>query len=100
MRYANDNGFYELNPFPGCNQIVVSNHSLVYKHKRGNGIGSKEHTDRLAKIKFLGYDYVICTVKSDNAPQRHILEKNEWRQLDSFTNSETGNLVFLYGKQV
>jgi len=100
MRFANENGFYELNPFPGCNQIVVSNHSLVYKNKRGNGAGTREHTLRLEKIKFLGYDYVICTVKSDNIPQIKILKSHQWKLLDSFINNETGNEVFIYGKQV
>lgn len=100
MRYANENGFFELNPFPGCNQIVISNHSLVYKDKRGRGLGTKEHKDRLQKIKFLGYDYVICTVKGSNTSQLHILQNNGWKQLDSFINNETENVVFIYGKRV
>lgn len=100
MRFANDNGFFELNPFPGCNQIVISNHSLVYKDRRGNGVGSQEHSARLEKIKFLGYDYVLCTVKSDNIPQLKILSNNGWKQLDDFVNNETGNTVYIYGKKV
>lgn len=100
MRFANENGFYELNPFPGCNQLVVSNHSLVYPEKRGVGVGTQEHHKRLQQIKFLGYDYVICTVKADNIPQIKILEKMGWKQLDSFLNGETNNTVFIYGRKM
>ena len=97
MRFSTEYGFYELDPFPGCNQIVISNHSWIAKDKRGKGIGSEEHKNRLEKIDSLGYDYVICTCKESNIPQRKILEKNGWKLLDSFLNRETENRVLLYG---
>jgi len=99
MRYeTSSGGFYELNPFPGCNQIVISNHSFVPKQARGKGIGTRDHSDRLEQIESLGYDYAICTVKEDNIPQIKILEKNYWKHLDTFTNRETENTVRIYGK--
>ena len=55
---------------------------------------------RLEKIRVLGYDYVICTVKSDNIPQLKILNKNGWKLLDDFINNETGNTVYIYGKKM
>lgn len=101
MRYeTSSGGFYELNPFPGCNQIVVSNHSFVPKQARGKGIGSRDHSDRLERIESLGYDYAICTVKENNIPQIKILEKNCWKHLDTFTNRETENTVRIYGRTV
>lgn len=100
MRYADEYGFYELNPFPGCNQIVISNHSFVYPEHRGKGIGTKAHANRLAEIKRLGYSYVICTVKKNNLPQLKILAKFNWKELDFFFNMETGNDVVLYGKSI
>ena len=66
MRFANEDGYCELNSFPGCNQIVVSNHAFIYPEKRGKGLGSKNHKLRVERAKFLGYDYFICTVKADN----------------------------------
>lgn len=101
MRHSDGiGGFYELNPFPGCNQIVVSNHSWIPPEKRGKGFGDQIHKERLAHIKLLGYDYAICTVKSDNIPQIRILEKNGWRWLDNFFNGETGNSVYIYGRKM
>lgn len=93
-------GFYELNPFPGCNQIVISNHVFMHKENRGRGYGSLSHKKRLSKIKALGYDYSICTVKKTNEVEIHILEKNGWKFLDSFFNRETGHEVCLYGRRV
>jgi hypothetical protein len=54
MRYADERGtgFYELNPFPGCNQIVVSNHAFIYPAYRNGGwdgkkYGQLQHKERL-----------------------------------------------------
>jgi len=100
MRYGSDYGFCELNPFPGCNQIVVSNHSLVRKEFRGKGVGTKEHQNRLKVITHLGYDYALCTCKETNIPQIKILLNNGWKQLDSFKNQETENTVLIFGRQM
>ena len=100
MRYGTEYGFYELNPFPGCNQIVVSNHSWIGHKHRGKGIGTHEHQSRLEEIQRLGYDYAICTCKLENAPQQRILEKHGWKLLDSFENRETENKVLIYGKKM
>lgn len=93
-------GFYELNPFPGCNQIVVSNHSWVTWENRGKGLGTAIHQERLGRIKLLGYDYAICTVRADNVPQIKILTAAGWKFLDEFLNRETGHTVLLYGRKV
>lgn len=99
MRYADDiGGFYELNPFPGCNQIVVSNHSWIPPEQRGKGNGTDIHDARLTKIRELGYDYALCTVRSVNLPQLLILKKAGWKHLDTFDNKETGHTICLYGK--
>lgn len=47
MRFANEFGYCELNPFPGCSQIVVSNHAFIYPEKRGKGNGSVNHKLRV-----------------------------------------------------
>lgn len=100
MRYADENGFYELNDFPGCSQIVVSNNALIYKHKRGKGRGQEAHHFKLKKAKIMGYDYMLCTVISTNAVQIHILEKNGWKKLDEFVSRKTENTVIIYGRQL
>lgn len=93
-------GFYELNPLPGCNQVVVSNHAWLAPHMRGKGLGSKAHEQRLKEAKELGYDYIVCTVKSTNLIQIDILKSHQWKCLDQFPNRETGNLVELWGKRL
>lgn len=98
MRYGDKFGFYELNPFPGSNQIVVSNHSLVYEEHRGKGIGSKIHYQRLQKAAELGYDYIMCTVRRGNEPQLKILRKFGWRYQGDFKSTETGNDIEIWGR--
>ncbi len=100
MRYSNTFGFFELNPFPGCNQIAVSNHAFVHKALRGKGIGKTEHQKRLDLIKTLGYDYSMCTVKETNIPQIKILEGAGWKHLDTFLSTETENTIRIYGKVI
>lgn len=100
MRYADKFGFYELNPLPGCNQVVVSNHALIYKEHRGKGIGQIQHHERLEKARELGYDLMLCTVKADNEAEKHILNKMGWAHLTSFSNTETGNTVELWSKML
>jgi len=97
MRYADEHGFYELNPFPGCNQVVVSNHAFIYPQHRGKGWGSEQHRHRLQMAKHLGYNYMICTVKETNEPELHILRTHGWRKLDVFLNTETENNLELWG---
>jgi hypothetical protein len=98
VRFADQYGFYELNPFPGCNQICVSNHSLIYRGYRGEGRGQIQHQERLIKAKELGYDFIQCTVRGDNLAEKHILNKYNWSMMASFKSKETGNLVELWGR--
>ena len=100
MRFANEFGYCELNTFPGCNQIVVSNHAFIYPVKRNMGHGKENHKLRIERAKFMGYDYLICTVKADNKAELMILNKNNFKELDEFLNTETGNLVKIFGKKL
>lgn len=98
MRFANENGYCELNNFPGNSQIVVSNHAFIYPPKRGKGLGSDNHKLRVERATFMGYDYLICTVKSNNTPELTILKKNGFKELDEFLNTNTGNMNKIFGK--
>lgn len=98
MRFANENGYCELNPFPGCNQIVISNHAFIYPDKRGKGLGNENHKLRVERARFMGYNYLLCTVKADNIAELAILKKNDFKELDEFLNTETGNKVKIFGK--
>ncbi len=93
MRYANEDGFYELNPFPGCNQLAVSNHAFIGKEHRGQGQGKTQHDERLAKAEQMGYDALICTVRFENVAEKKILINAGWTRVFQFTNRETGSLI-------
>ena len=97
MRFATDYGFYELNPFPGSNQIVVKNHALIYE--KGQGHGKTQHRESNEKAEELGYDYMLCTGREDNLPQISILKAHGWNFFDSFMSSETGHVVQIYGRK-
>ena len=102
MRYGDEFGFFELNPFPGCNQIVVSNHAFIYPTYRGQGYGQMQHHDRLAQAMRLGYDAVLCTVDEKNVAEIHILTKNDWKRLTqvAIPNVQTGHNVDLWLKRL
>lgn len=99
MRFSNEFGFCDLNEFPGCSQLVVSNHAFIYKEHRGQGKGDENHKKRLARIKSLGYDAVICSVRADNAPQIVILNKNGWKLVWSFRNRVTEKIIQIWVKE-
>lgn len=98
MRFTSRGGFYELNPFPGSNQIIVSNHAFIEKEMRGEGYGKLQHTKRIEKAIELGYDYILCTVREDNEVEKHILRKNGWTFHDHFTSRKSEHVVEIWGR--
>jgi Acetyltransferases, including N-acetylases of ribosomal proteins len=100
MRFSDEFGFYELNPFPGSNQIVVSNHAFIYPKLRGQGYGSRQHRARLNMARNLGYDVIMCTVREDNAIERHILFKFGWNNVLVFNSTETGHKLCVYTRKL
>jgi L-amino acid N-acyltransferase YncA len=100
MRFANEYGYCELNNFPGNSQIVVSNHAFIYTDKRGKGLGRGNHQLRIKRATFLGYDYLIATVKGDNDAELYILKTEGFKLLDEFLNTNTGNINKIFGKQL
>jgi RimJ/RimL family protein N-acetyltransferase len=100
MRLSNQFGFSELDPLPGCSQVVVSHNSVIYKEHRGLGHGTRANKFRIEKAKFLGYDYILCTVDGSNEAQLRILKNNGWKKLDSFDSRKTGHNVIIFGKRL
>lgn len=100
MRFFDWTGHYELESFPGCNNLVVSTHTFIKPELRGKGLGLRQHGQRLKQAEDMGYGYIICTVKANNDAEKHILEKAGWKKLDSFTNKETGNNLEIWGRSL
>lgn len=100
MRFANEFGVCEIDTLPGSPQVAVSHAVFIYPESRGTGKGSLNHLLRLKRLKEMGYNYVLATMRVGNAREEAILLKNEWRKLDEFTSSATGNKVILWGKTI
>ena len=98
MRIANDIGFYDLATLPGCAQVAVSTHVFINPHLRGQGHGKTQHQERLGEMIRQGYDYALCTVRSDNEPQLRIMKRHGWDQLAGFDNRVSGNHVLIFGR--
>jgi RimJ/RimL family protein N-acetyltransferase len=99
-RFITEYGFYEFNPFPGCNQIVVSNHSFVDPSFRGKGHGTSVARKRLAHANSLGYDLVLATVQAQNTPQIKIMEHLRWKPLVSFVSRVSEKEVILFSNDL
>lgn len=100
MRFSNEYGFCEFNPFPGCNQIVVSNHAFIYPEHRMKGHGLANHNKRVKRARDMGYDVILCTVRAGNAVEKKILTKGGWVKIMEFKNKETGNQVEMWSKSL
>lgn len=100
MRFANEFGFCDLNEFPGCSQLLVSNHAFVFQVHRGKGHGEENHRLRLRRARDLGYNAICCTVSAGNAVQKHILAKHKWTKVFSFNNDVSGHDVELWVKDL
>lgn len=93
-------GYWEVNSLPGCPQVAVSNHAFINPAYRNQGYGKIYHAERLRTLKELGFNYVLCTVKTNNIFQIKILQRFGWKLFDGFHNSETDNDVLFYGKDL
>lgn len=99
-RYPSQHGYYEFNQFPGCAQLIVSNHAFITKDQRGKGFGQKQ---QLAKLEFaaqLGYNCIICTVKQSNVAEKRILSKNGWKHVHTFFNTESNCPIEIHVRDI
>lgn len=100
MRFNHFNVIGEVDTLPGCSQVCVSHGVFVPVGLRGEGLGREAHAARLNNMRALGYDYGLCTVRSDNVPQLAIMDKANWVWLSSFHSSKTDADVRLYGRRL
>lgn len=89
---------YSLTPLPGNNDILVSHGAWVNTHLRGKGLGQQLHQERIEYAKNHGQTYMLATVDADNKAQVHIMQKNGWKELDSFVSECTCHRVILFGR--
>lgn len=93
-------GYYEFNTFPGCSQLIVSNHAYIKPEQRGKGFGQLQQLQKLELAAQLGYNCIICTVRADNEREKHILKKNGWKFVHSFFNTQSEHLVEIWVRDI
>ncbi len=99
-RYMSQYGYYEFNTFPGCAQLIVSNHAFIKKEHRGKGFGQQQQLNKLNLAAELGYNCIICTVKETNTPEKAILKKNGWKHVHTFFNTESGCNIEIHVRDI
>ena len=67
--------------------IAIMSGVYIPPDQRGDGIGSKQHEERLQWLKENGFEAVLCTVNIGNKPQLKILKKNGWEKIADFQYS-------------
>lgn len=86
---------FELYSMPRCCGILLSCNATVSEGYRNKGLGSLLNKMRKEISTNLGYTILLCTDRSQNEPQRKVLQKNEWEDIYKFKNKRTGNDVFI-----
>lgn len=99
-RYSSENGYYEFNQFPGCAQLIVSNHAFIRPDQRGKGFGQKQQLAKLELAAQLGYNAIICTVKENNVREKRILAKNGWKHVHTFFNTESSCNIEIHVRDI
>lgn len=93
-------GYFEFNQFPGCAQLLVSNHSYIKPEERNKGYGEAQQRIKLDMAAELGYNCIICTVHADNIPEISILKKNNWKFVHDFHNTETNKTIQIWIRNI
>ena len=89
----------EITSLPGCSQIAVSHSVFLPLSQRGKDLAIPANKERQSFcFNEMLYDYMLCTINTDNKAQKRVLEKTGWRKLDSFVSRKTQHLVEIWGK--
>lgn len=92
--------YFSLTSLPGNEEVFVSHNSYVVPELRANGFGQAMHKEKLELMSNYGGRYALATVDDENQIQKHIMEKNGWKILDSFLSLCTCHKVLIYGRQL
>lgn len=84
---------FRLLQMPGCCGICISTQNFIFDDFRGKGLNNIFNKFRMNVAKYLGYTILLCTDLHDNEPQKKTLVKNGWKDIYSFINDRTGNLL-------
>ena len=91
-------GSFMFYPMPGCCGIVVSTGTYLHKQFRGGQLSRDFRVLKERIAKELGYSCMIATTKMDDIPARKNMEKGNYKFVEEFVNSRTGNRLGIGGK--
>lgn len=77
-------GYGEADELGGTSGILFIHNVSVNLDRRGLGLGSLYHMERLTWAKNNGYKYVMCTVEIYNDRQQAIMKKFGWKRAFKF----------------
>ncbi len=87
---------FRMTEYPGNCGIVISHAAYVAEGYRGRGIGQYLHQLRIEIAQRAGYTLLQCTTQVINDNQNHILRKNGWQTVDTFINTRTTNVCYIW----
>lgn len=97
MRFSTRYGRFSISNAPGHPQMANCYGFFVPAKLRGQGMENALLAQQEKYLVGIGFDYAVCTVRSDNTAQRQVLQTAGWRMLASFNDSKSGNSVELWG---
>lgn len=89
-------GNFSLSFMPGNCRTLISHGVVIDEACRGKGYGTADNKLREEAARAAGVTLILATVRDDNAPEIHILEKLGWSRL---TQNQVTRCS-LWGKQL
>lgn len=91
---------FSLVQLPGCCGVCVSFHAALANPFKKRGLGTIFNKVRIDLARTLGYGIILSTDVLSNQVQRKIFEKNEWKDICTFTNPRTTHVVAISVKEL
>lgn len=88
IKESNNDFAWNITSMPGCAPLLISHNAWVNPEKRGFGIGQQQHDRRIEEARKRGAKCMMCTIRSDNKAQRHILPKHGWKMIHQFPRDD------------
>lgn len=100
MRFANQDGAFEIDSLPSQCQVAICHGFYVNPQKRGLGLSHTLKNTQAQTLRDLDYDYAICTVLSSNIAQKRVLFSSGWRKIGQFFSKRQNEKVELWSCEV
>ena len=99
-RYNLREGGFEVTSLPGNLQVAICHAFYIAPRHRGGGAGKKLKSYQNDFLKVMGYDYAVCTVRTDNIKQRNVLQSQGWKRIYGFYDHRQDVVVELWSHKL